>query len=250
MTLPLVLLHGFSAGPESWDRVRALIGGRSEVIAPALVGHGAPEDDAAVTSFESEVERVAGLIARHGAGFHVVGYSLGGRIALGLLVRHPGLFASATLIGAQPGLQSEDERRDRRLADEHLCQILEKLGTEVFVRKWESIPLFASQERLPVELLAAQRAMRLARDPSGLARSLRTTGLGAMPSYWDALPSVRVPTTLIAGSLDQKFSAIATRMAERIPSSTLEIVPGAGHNVVLEDPAAIARHLRRSDDAP
>lgn len=247
MTLPLALLHGFSGSPESWDRIRAALDPKAEVVAPALVGHGSP-NDAEVTLFETEVDRIAALLARRGSAFHLVGYSLGGRIALGLLVRHEKLFARATLIGAQPGLESEEERAGRRRADEHLCQILEELGIETFVTKWESIPLFASQKRLPPEVLEEQRAARLRRDPNALARSLRSTGLGTMPSYWESLPSIRVPVCLVAGSLDEKFTAIARRMAGCLPNAELEIVPGVGHNVALEDPAAVVRLLSRPHD--
>lgn len=246
MTPPLAvaLLHGFSGSPESWEGVAATLPPATRVVAPSLIGHGTREDET-VTGFEAEVDRIAHLL-RAGdsdSSFHVVGYSLGARIALGLLVRHPGPFARATLIGGQPGLELEEERRERRRSDEHLCQILEELGIETFVKKWESIPLFASQATLPASTLAAQRAARLRRDPNALARSLRSTGLGVMPSYWEALRSIPVPVRLVVGALDEKFTAIARRMAALLPNADLEIVPNVGHNVVLEAPGAVTKML-------
>jgi 2-succinyl-6-hydroxy-2,4-cyclohexadiene-1-carboxylate synthase len=250
MTRRLALLHGFSGNPESWEAVRSELGPKPYVVAPILVGHGSSPHDASVQGFEGEVDRIAALLAGEGGTFHLAGYSLGGRVALGLLARHPELFMSATLIGAHPGLESEEDRADRRRADEHLCQILDRLGIDVFVAKWESIPLFASQKRLSPEVLDRQRRARTLHDPNGLARSLRLTGLGAMPSYWESLSSIRVPTILVSGSLDEKFSNIAHRMAERLPRAAVEIVPNVGHNVVLEAPSVVARILEKQLEGP
>jgi 2-succinyl-6-hydroxy-2,4-cyclohexadiene-1-carboxylate synthase len=163
-------------------------------------------------------------------------------------VRHPELFRGATLIGAQPGLATEAEREDRRAADERWCALLEEKGIEAFVAQWEAVPLFATQSRLPRDVLERQRAARLAHDPHGLARSLRLTGLGVMPDYTGALAGLRVPVTLVAGAEDDKFGALAHRMAGAIPRARVELVADAGHNVVLERPRALARLLSRAMD--
>jgi 2-succinyl-6-hydroxy-2,4-cyclohexadiene-1-carboxylate synthase len=67
-----------------------------------------------------------------------------------------------------------------------------------------------------------------------------------MPSYWDALSGIHISTTLIVGSKDEKFTTIARDMATRMPAARLEIVPGAGHNVVLEQPEAVRALLERA----
>ena len=178
--------------------------------------------------------------------WHLVGYSLGGRLALGLLVRHPALFASATLVGAQPGLETESARAERRAADERWCEMLESGPLADFVAAWETQPLFASQGALPSGALERQRVERMSHSGAGLALSLRTTGLGVMPSYWDALSSIRVPATLVVGATDEKFSAIARRMIATMPSARLETAAGSGHNVVLENPEVIRTAIGRA----
>lgn len=245
MTASVAFLHGFSGEPSSADAVVAALRPAPEVVAPALLGHGAT-DDRDVTTFEGEVDRIASLLAGIRPAPHLVGYSLGGRVAVGLLARHPGLVSGATLIGAQAGLRTDAERAERRHADEHLCQILERLGIDVFVAKWESIPLFASQRALPEPILARQRASRLRRDPRELARSLRVTGLGAMPCYWDVLDRIQVPVTLMTGALDEKFTEIAKDMAREMPRARTDVVPGVGHNVMLEAPDRVARAIERA----
>ena len=114
MSRPLVLLHGFTGAPASWDGVRRSLDDAIPVLAPALLGHDGTAGSPAIRSFDDEVDRLAGAVRGAGLeGAHLAGYSLGGRVALGLLVRHPGRFAAATLIGAHPGLQDPADRAER-----------------------------------------------------------------------------------------------------------------------------------------
>jgi len=240
----LLLLHGFTGSPASFHSVTAGLPSWVAVFAPSLVGHG-DQVHAEVSGFDDEVDRIAALLSDT-MPWHLAGYSLGGRIALGLLARHPNLFSSAILIGAQPGLPTESARTERRAADDRWCNLLRERPLSEFVSAWEDQPLFHSQRTLSGEVLSRQRAERLAQDPGGLVRSLTLTGLGAMPAYWEALPEIQVPTVLIAGSNDEKFTAIAREMAAKMPNARLEIVPESGHNVVLERPDAVRALLERA----
>lgn len=238
-------LHGFTGTPAAWDFLRALLSPSSEIFCPPILGHaGGPSKGA---SFEAEIDRLAGLVReRGGRDVHLAGYSQGGRLAIGLLVRHRGLFARATLIGASPGLPTAEERAARRVADERLARRLETEGLEPFLEFWQSLPLFASQKRLPKDVLEAQRAERRRHDAKGLAEALRVLGTGTMPSYWRRLEEIDVPVHLMVGKLDAKFCQLAEEIAERLPRSSVEVVPGAGHNLLLEAPGRVARALARS----
>jgi 2-succinyl-6-hydroxy-2,4-cyclohexadiene-1-carboxylate synthase len=241
-----VLLHGFTGSPSGFRELTNELAAQGiRVESPALLGHGA-RDDAGVDGFEGEVDRLAGFVRSLDGPAHLVGYSLGGRIAIGLLVHHPELFAGATLVSAQPGLTTERERIERQAADERWCEILEQQGLVAFVDAWERVPLFATQAGLPKELLEQQRRERLSHDPAGLARSLRTCGLGKMPPYWTALRGVTVPTTLMVGEHDPKFAAINFRMEELLPKANVSRVAGAGHNVLLERPRAVCDVVSRA----
>jgi 2-succinyl-6-hydroxy-2,4-cyclohexadiene-1-carboxylate synthase len=240
MPRPLLLLHGFTGSPRSWKEI-APDPDTFEVLAPALVGH-RDAADRGVTGFETEVDRIAAL-AEGRERLHVAGYSLGGRIALGLLVRHPHLAASATLIGAHPGLASAAERHARIEADEVWCRLLEQEGLSAFADAWEAQPILAKRTRVPRKRSAAWRRDRLSHAPEGLARSLRTTGLGRMPDHGKRLARVRVPVRLLVGEKDLKFRALAERMAGVLPCASLEIVPGAGHNLLLECPKRVRAAL-------
>jgi pimeloyl-ACP methyl ester carboxylesterase len=55
-----------------------------------------------------------------------------------------------------------------------------------------------------------------------------------------------MPVALVVGERDQKFRAIATEMAAGLPRATVVVVPGAGHAVHLEAPAAVAGAISSS----
>lgn len=252
MTRPLVLLHGFTGAPASWDEIRTALpdsdpgaGPPGSIFAPAVIGHDGTPGAAGIDDFEGEVNRLASSIRERGlGGAHLAGYSMGGRLALGLLVRHPDLFASATLIGASPGLSEPAERAARARRDEEWARLLDEEGLDTFVAAWEALPIFATQAGLPAPARDAQRRIRASHDARGLARSLRVAGLSRMPDYRPQLGGIDVPVRLVVGERDRKFRALAVEMAERLPGSSLTVVPGVGHNVVLEDPAEIAGLLR------
>jgi 2-succinyl-6-hydroxy-2,4-cyclohexadiene-1-carboxylate synthase len=238
MTVPLVLLHGFTGRPESWNDVLARVPTAS-ALCPSLLGHGAGADG--VRTFDDELDRLAAALGP--ATVHLCGYSLGARLALGIAVRHPTRIARLTLIGVHPGLRSDAERDERRRADERWIELLERCGIEAFVDAWGTQPLFATQRRLPEAAQKRRRLERLSHDPRGLARSLRVTGLAEMPDLRAHLGEVRVPVTLLTGELDAKFSALADDLVRLFPDARRKTVAGAGHDLLLERPDLVATEL-------
>ena len=251
MSAQLLLLHGFTGSPASWDPVVAQLGADTEVLAPPLLGHDPGTVDELLQSTPESFEEEAfaafvELTARFGnAPVHLAGYSLGARVALMMMATAPQRFISATLIGVNPGSAEEAERAERRAADRRWIDLLE-LGIEPFVDAWEKLPLWASQARLPAQVRSLQRNARLRHDPRGLALSLRVTGLGEMPNLRPRLPGIDVPVTLMAGGEDPKFRALAEESAALLPRSRVVVVPDAGHNLLLERPEAVAHELNRN----
>ena len=250
MDASLVFLHGFLGTPATWDATRAHLGAhRGE--APWLPWHGPdPWTPRARASFESVVdelvervvgERVSGV--GDGAPPWLVGYSLGGRLAMGMLARHPQRFAGALLVGAHAGLRTEPERAARSAEDDARAEVLQRDGLLAFVDGWERLPLFATQAALPAEVRARQRASRLAHHPEALAQALRVLGLGRMPAWWRALAEVRDRVCIVVGERDEKFAALSASLAAEI-GLEVETVAQAGHNVALEAPQALAQAVR------
>jgi 2-succinyl-6-hydroxy-2,4-cyclohexadiene-1-carboxylate synthase len=233
MARDVVFLHGFTHTGASWDPVVAALGERYRALAPDIRGHGTRSDLEPVT-LGAVLGDLAGLAPER---FTLVGYSMGGRIALHFALASGDRVERLVLIGASPGLADVEERSARRAADERLAGEIEASSIEAFAERWAQTPVLAGQ---PPEVLAAVHADRLRNQPAGLARALRGLGTGALSSLWDRLGAVGMPVALVVGERDEKFAAIATEMALVLPDAEVVRVPGAGHAVHLEAPGAVA----------
>jgi 2-succinyl-6-hydroxy-2,4-cyclohexadiene-1-carboxylate synthase len=240
---PTVFLHGFAGSPESWSRVFERLPSNRVRLGVRLPGHH-PRAPVTADSFEAAVDALAAALAAESPdAAHLVGYSLGGRVALGITVRHPALVRRLTLIGAHPGLPTAQARQQRRQADAAWTRLLRSRGIEAFVDTWERQPVFATQQSMGAELLAMQRRVRLSHDPRQLADAMDILGLGAMPDWTPHLPALRLPVQLVIGERDEKFGRLAEQMAQQLPNVTVHRARDAGHNVVLEAPERIAEIL-------
>jgi len=241
---PTLLLHGFTGSAAAWGpALTSLRGLGREVVPVDLPGHGARADeiDARAFSLESTLEEIEHSLSAEKGSASLVGYSMGGRIALQYAHRHPGRLGHLVLESASPGLATAEQRAERRAADEELAAELERDGIEAFVDRWEALPLFTTQRGLPAAIRDDVRTRRLLNRAGGLAAALRGLGTGALPSLWDVLPRIRTPTLVLVGGLDDKFVEIGRRMVALLPQASLHVVPDAGHAVHLERPQAWAR---------
>jgi 2-succinyl-6-hydroxy-2,4-cyclohexadiene-1-carboxylate synthase len=234
MALDIVFLHGFTHTGASWGPVVDALGERYRVLAPDIPGHGSASGREPVT-LEAVIDD---LMALPVAGrFTLVGYSMGGRIALHVALASPARVERLVLIGASPGLADPIERAARRAEDERLAQEIERSGIEEFARRWARTPVLAG---VPREVAATAHADRLRSTPAGLARALRGLGTGTLPSLWERLGELAMPVTLVVGERDPKFHELAERIAAAVIDAAVVVVPGAGHAVHLESPERVA----------
>lgn len=250
---PLLLIHGFTGSGLSWGE--ELISGLAQahqVVAVDLVGHGQSD-----ISPDPERYRVGEMLQDLGQVLDALsiekarwlGYSMGGRIALAGAVMDPSRISSLILESASPGLAGESERRARRRADEALAEGILRGGMEDFVDHWMGLPLFATQGKLPPKVRSLTRERRLQNRPEALAACLRGMGTGVQPSFWDSLQDITMPTLVMAGEEDLKFTQVADRMAEGIPGAVLWLMPKSGHAIHLENPFAWLAAVRTFDPA-
>jgi pimeloyl-ACP methyl ester carboxylesterase len=151
-----------------------------------------------------------------------------------------------------PGLGPTQTPERKNRAEHELAHTtaIRRDGLADFVADWQRLPLFASQDRLPVTVLDAQRRVRLGHDDEGIARSLETLGLGAMPDFAPSLAVSGPPVWLLTGALDEKFTRIAADLRAVNPSRlNHRVVPDAGHNLLLEAPAEVAAEVLRATNA-
>ncbi len=240
----LVLLHGFTGSAATWEPHVIEFARRYLVVAIDHLGHGLSDSAAdphrygigfAVEDILSVLDHLRIQLAS------VLGYSMGGRVALGLAIIAPERLSALILESASPGLRDAEARRARAAQDAALAEAIEREGIEAFANRWERLPLFAAQARLPEDVRARLRAQRLQNTLTGLANSLRGLGQGVQLPMHEFLPELRMPTLVVAGALDPDYCERGREMSQVIPGARLEIVPDAGHAVHLEQPETFRR---------
>ena len=243
---PVIVIHGFTGSAAAMAPLVSRLDGCRR-IAVDLIGHGRSPSPTDLAPYG--VEAMAASVAALGAGTaegpcHVVGYSMGGRVALALASAHPEVCRSLTLISATAGITDEAERAQRRQADQALADRIDEHGLDHFVEEWMAAPMWDTlRARLRPSAWEASMRQRRSCEPVGLANSLRAAGTGSMTPLWDRLNALDVPTLVICGELDAKFVEIGLRMSELLPESELAVLPGVGHAVHLEAPEACARAI-------
>jgi 2-succinyl-6-hydroxy-2,4-cyclohexadiene-1-carboxylate synthase len=242
----LVLLHGFTQGPGSWDPLVAGIDPPCEIVRVTLPGHGpaGSRSAAARLPFEAAAAAVADAVAEVAGPEPAtwMGYSLGGRLTLRVALDRPQLVDSLVLLGATAGIEDADARAARVEIDERLAAGLERKGVEQFVDGWLAQALFSRLDRADAGVDERRRG-----TVDGLASALRLLGTGAQEPVWDRLGEIEVPVLLLSGEHDSKFSALAFRLAAGIGGNAgISFVPGAGHAAHLERPRSVAAILNRS----
>lgn len=228
--MSLVLLHGFTQTGASWSPIVPHLTSAPS-ITPDLPGHGSAVDT------RTDLATSADLLVGRYPDSVLVGYSMGGRLALHAAIRRPVQVRALVLIGATPGIADPDEREARRLRDAQLADHVVDVGVGQFLEEWLDQPLFAS---LPEDRRGLQDRRNNSAD--GLAWSLRTWSTGAQRSLWDSLSSITCPVLLITGSLDTKFTSIAEKMQNLIGHRCRHVVvQDAGHSAHLEQPVIVGQ---------
>jgi 2-succinyl-6-hydroxy-2,4-cyclohexadiene-1-carboxylate synthase len=236
---PLLLLHGFTGNRSAFDHLRPLLGHAVKAIAVDLPGHGQTPLPARSgrEGFLETVEALVRVLDEVGVRqAHLLGYSQGARFALAAALSRPERFGRLIMESGSPGLHRRQERTERRAKDAELATFIRQRGVDAFVDHWESLPLFAGLRRLPGERQQELRSRRQACTVDGLVGALDCLGLGVQPDYWPELQRQRLPTLLLTGAMDEKFTQIARRMAAELPVVWRRTFEDCSHAPHLEMP--------------
>lgn len=239
-----IFLHGFMGSKDDWKEVVNFLKGSYSLLLIDLPGHGDSkvEDNRAYTMENSAFLVMELLKSLKIDRVTVVGYSMGGRLALYLALQCRGIFKRAILESASPGLKDLSMRIKRCRKDRDLANRLERGDFREFLNWWYLQPVFASLAKKP-EKLRSIKERRMNNHGKYLAKSLRFMGLGMQPSLWESLKDLSIPLRLIVGERDEKFIEIAREMLEVDERINLAVVENAGHNAHEENCSGFCQAL-------
>ncbi|WP_041233266.1 2-succinyl-6-hydroxy-2,4-cyclohexadiene-1-carboxylate synthase [Cylindrospermum stagnale] len=247
---PLILfLHGFMGNINEFDQAIKLLSDDFSYLTLDLPGHGKTQVFGGDEYYKME-HTAHGLINLLDelkiSQCFLVGYSMGGRLALYLTLNFPERFLKVVLESASPGLPTDAERLNRIKLD---SQIARKLTRSVakndfaaFLDNWYNQPIFGDIKNHPE--YARMVASRLENNPRELEKSLRFMGTGYQPSLWEKLEENKIPLLLLVGEYDNKFIAINTPMVNRCEFAQLKVISNAGHNIHFENTSAFVQNVR------
>ena len=231
---PLLFLHGFMGSGRIWLPTFDLLKDSHYCVALDLPGHGQTDADLHQLTFSTLADSISTFIDdSFTSPPGIVGYSMGGRIALYTALKYPEKFSSLILESTTAGISDSFERQKRMLRDQTVARKFLETDMKSFLEDWYSQPVFAYLADYP-GLLAHIIEKKSTGDPKKLAEVIVKLSPGTQPPLWDQLSHWTKPTLIIAGSIDDKFREIGKRLHAAMPQSRLEIIDGAGHIVHLE----------------
>lgn len=242
----ILFLHGFLGDRADFAQVISLLSDQFYCLAVDLPGHGKTRVAGGDESYSmpNTARAIIDLLdILNIERCFLVGYSMGGRLALYLALHFPQRFPKIVLESASPGLKTQQERDARIQHDFKLARQLETSDFSLFLSNWYNQPLFASLKNHP-EFNRIIEA-KLQNNPFELAKSLRNLSTGCQPCLWDKLKQNTNPLLLLVGEYDRKFLSINTEMARLCEAARLQIISSCGHNIHFEDVNAFSEQIRQ-----
>lgn len=239
----LLFLHGFMGSLKDWRPVIDELSASFYCIAVDLPWHGdSPQLPPLDNPFQQTAQALIQLLdALHIARCGVIGYSMGGRIALYSAVKNPGRFSPLIIESASPGIHSAAARADRQHWEREMAARLRKNEMCAFLDFWYSQPLFESLRAHPqFEQLYKSR---LRNTPAALADAMLALGVGNQSDLWDEICNYRGPMLFLAGEQDAKYASIAEKIAHRRPATDFAVFPKYGHNIHFENCAIFCKKV-------
>jgi 2-succinyl-6-hydroxy-2,4-cyclohexadiene-1-carboxylate synthase len=245
----ILFLHGFMGDIHEFDTAINLLGDNFSYLKVDLPGHGntqvlggkeyytMPKIAEAIISLLDKLNITKCLL---------VGYSMGGRLALYLTLNFPERFYKVILESASPGLATEPEQIERVKRDAQIARKLarstSKIDFAAFLFNWYNQPIFGSIKNHPE--FKRMLESRLQNHPQELTKSLQFMGTGSQSSLWDKLPNNQIPLLLMVGENDDKFIDINKEMAQICRASQLKIINNSAHNIHFENTSEFVYNLK------
>lgn len=237
----LVMLHGFLGAQTDWQAIVKQLTDQFYCVCIDLPGHGlSPSLTLPTPGFELIAKHIqAAIDSLSIEKYHLLGYSLGGRIALHLARNNTQKLLSLSLESCHPGLQTLEEKQLRAKNDLSWSKKLTDLPIEAFLALWYQQGVFAE---LSIEARQKLIEKRRHNNPVGLINIYLASSLSEQSNLWELPASLPFPCHYIVGGDDSKFLALATRWQQQA-SVKVRVVEQAGHNVHLAAPQEYSNWL-------
>jgi len=246
---PIILfLHGFMGNVHEFDEVIKLLFNDFSYLTIDLPGHGKTQvlNDECYTITSTAAAIIQLLDKLKIDQCYLIGYSMGGRLALYLTLHFPQRFLKVILESASPGLATETARLARIKGDTQIARKLSRIMNKDdfydFLNNWYQQPIFGDIKNHPQ--YQSMISSRLANHPLNLVKSLQFMGTGSQPGLWELLPNNNIPLLLLVGEKDEKFIDINIAITEKCNIAKLQIIPQVGHNIHLENTVAFLQNIR------
>lgn len=221
---PIIALHGNLGGAADWEALSL----------PALRAVDLWEQSS--LSFHEFASELATSLIEGLEKPLLAGYSLGGRLALHAMARHPERWGGAVILSAHPGLCCVEERLARRISDEVWARDAREMEWGDFLAKWNRQAVLEGGEPT-----LSQLALEPQRE--AVARAFESWSLGRQEDLRRGLSSFHAPVLWITGERDETFTRLGAEMEAVFTHFRHEVVPGCGHRVLREDPEAVIRYI-------
>ena len=236
----LVLLHGFLGSANDWSALIEQLPD-CDCIAFDLPGHGSAREQRLSRMADFPLWLNQQLQQRNISHYHLLGYSLGGRLALQFAATQPVGLQSLLLENAHPGLSSVDERKTRASADARWARRFYREPLIDLLTDWYQQPVFTDLSPIERAKLIAERSQNSAAQ---LAHMLCCCSLAKQADLQSWLKNTSLPVVYLCGEQDLKFQAIGAQLATDCSSVTQKILAG-GHNLHRANPEFMAAAIQQ-----
>lgn len=222
--MKLIALHGFLGKPSDWD----FLDPHFFLLKPPF--HAGSDFRSWTDGFHSNVAVPSPKI--------LMGYSMGGRLALHALLANPSKYSAGIVISTHPGLKSKEEKMERYKIDQQTAyDIIQKPWPDL-MRGWESQPLFDN---------STYRFDRKEEDydRKELSEQLLNYSLGLQSDLRSELKNLKIPLYWITGENDKKYSELAKEVESVHPFSKHISIPKGAHRAPWENPTYFLDTLKQ-----